>query len=86
MKHVSRVAFGLCGLLFASMSSAAESLGFTGDQPANCETSANVEADDRNDENVSAATTARSRGANVPVKTTKSQRPKWKALLPGAIK
>lgn len=78
---------GLALLLIALNLSAKASINYAADQPGACPPAASVHDDeDANDSAPAASTAAPARSSSTPIKSGRSSRPKWKALLPGAIK
>jgi hypothetical protein len=77
----------LLALLFAFDLSAKTSINYSADQAAACPpTTAADSVDDGAANEQPAATSTPSRPTPAPIKSSKNNRPKWKALLPGAIR
>lgn len=78
---------GLLALMFALTLSAKASVNYSADQAASCPpTVADTTDDGSTPAEPPATTTTPAQSPSTPIKSGRSNRPKWKALLPGAIR
>jgi hypothetical protein len=82
-----RTLLGALALLLSVGAFAKPTINYSADQAASCPPAAGSQEDEDTTGNDAAAPTpAPARTGSTPIKSGKSTRPKWKALLPGTIK
>jgi hypothetical protein len=82
-----RTLLGAFALLLSVGVFAKPTINYSADQAASCPPATGSQEDeDTADNDATAPAPAPARAGSTPIKSGKSTRPKWKALLPGAIK
>lgn len=82
-----RTSLGMFALMLSLSVSAKATINLSADQAASCPPAANENADpDAVDATASTEAQPATQSGATPIKSGRSTRPKWKALLPGTIK
>ncbi len=82
-----RSSLGALALLLSVGAFAKPTINYSADQAASCPPATGSQEDeDTVDNDTAAPAPAPARSGSTPIKSGKSTRPKWKALLPGTIK